>query len=206
MRTASLCLLLVAPLWLAACARGSTLGDPGDGAGAAAPGEDTGGEVENEPDPGSPDPGEADPGAEGDTGEDCAHDPCFPGVALDPNCHPCVWDVCEADPYCCMTGWNQQCADEALGCGCSGGPPDPGGAGGGDPGPEPEPEPEPEPDPEPDPTGTCSHGLCDSGDALDPSCDPCADAICQADDYCCTVEWDFFCVFDAVTSCPDSCL
>lgn len=226
MSSAWLRFVLLAPIFAFSCAQGNTLGIRPDQGGDQGSGGSGSGEVENEPDPGSSDPGTGASGqggstGAGDVGEDCAHDPCFPGVALDPNCHPCVWDVCQADPYCCMTGWNQQCADEAAPlCACpnsggggsdsgSGGAgpgtggtdpgiggsdpgiggSDPGGTGGGGP-----------------IGGTCDHGLCETGPVLDSSCDPCVDTICSADDYCCSVEWDVFCVFAAFDTCPEACL
>jgi hypothetical protein len=36
----------------------------------------------------------------------CAHDKCTTGVALDPECDPCVQQICDVDPYCCGTAWD----------------------------------------------------------------------------------------------------
>ena len=41
---------------------------------------------------------------------------------------------------------------------------------------------------------TCDHGICSMGDALDPTCDPCAAEICAQDSYCCDSAWDTTCV------------
>lgn len=214
MRRLSLLLMLV-PMVAFSCAQGQKLGRYGEyGAGAGDPGtndEVENPENENEPDPGSTDPGTggdepsggAGGGDIGDTGEECAHDPCSPGAALDENCHPCVFETCSADAFCCQGEWDETCVGQATACGC-----DPGagaggsGAGGSDPGPDPDPTPDPDPGPDPDPTGgTCSHDPYTTGDALDPSCDPCVEAICQSDPFCCDVEWDAFCVLDVITTC-----
>ena len=42
----------------------------------------------------------------------CAHDPCEVGAALDPNCSPCVEQICLADNYCCTDDWDGICRDE----------------------------------------------------------------------------------------------
>lgn len=49
--------------------------------------------------------------------------------------------------------------------------------------------------------GACAHDPCVEGVALDPACDACADLVCFLDDYCCTVEWDLFCVDTAYVYC-----
>ncbi len=51
----------------------------------------------------------------------CDHDPCETGGLLNPGCSPCVQAICQADPYCCNTEWDQICVDQALvspACGC----------------------------------------------------------------------------------------
>lgn len=224
MRRLSFWLLLVTPMLVFSCAQGNTLGRFGEyGAGAGDPGPDSGGhpEGEDEPDPGSPDPGQggADPGGMGggDAGEDCAHDPCAPGAPLDENCHPCVFEVCSADAYCCQGEWDDTCIGQATSCGCDpggaggagqgGAGGDPGGFGGGDPGGFGGSDPGGLGGSDPGPVGdTCAHDLCIVGELLDPSCDPCVDEICQNDDYCCTVEWDTYCLLDAISTCPQNCL
>jgi hypothetical protein len=54
------------------------------------------------------------------------------------------------------------------------------------------------------PVNTCAHKICRSGAALDPSCDPCVNAVCKKDKYCCEVEWDSLCVGDTDTYCSAS--
>lgn len=49
-----------------------------------------------------------------DCGSTCAHSPCLEGVALDPNCDPCVTTVCFQDDFCCSTLWDEFCVDAAL--------------------------------------------------------------------------------------------
>lgn len=46
----------------------------------------------------------------------CAHDLCYPGVALDPMCDPCVAAVCQNDPFCCSTqgSWDQLCTAQVT--------------------------------------------------------------------------------------------
>jgi len=43
----------------------------------------------------------------------CAHDVCDEGVALDATCSPCAAAVCQQDPECCATAWDQLCVFEA---------------------------------------------------------------------------------------------
>jgi hypothetical protein len=48
--------------------------------------------------------------------EECEHDLCEPGLALDLFCDPCVTQVCLADPFCCDDengSWNSRCIVEA---------------------------------------------------------------------------------------------
>ena len=56
----------------------------------------------------------------------CAHDKCTAGVALDPECDPCVQQICDVDPYCCGTAWDGICVHEVQSvCGsleCNGTP------------------------------------------------------------------------------------
>jgi hypothetical protein len=54
--------------------------------------------------------------------------------------------------------------------------------------------------------GTCAHNICTAGAPLDPSCDPCATAVCAADAYCCdpTGMWDSICVSETLTFCTAS--
>lgn len=103
----------------------------------------------------------------------CAHDPCTEGDALAPACSPCVTAVCNTDPYCCNAqggAWDSVCVDLATA--------------------------------EPACSGACSGGC--NGDPCETSaapetdgCSPCVTAVCAADDYCCTVEWDDLCVTEA---------
>lgn len=43
----------------------------------------------------------------------CAHDLCTAGDALDPACDPCAQTVCEADGFCCTSGWDELCVGRA---------------------------------------------------------------------------------------------
>jgi hypothetical protein len=52
--------------------------------------------------------------------------------------------------------------------------------------------------------GTCDHDVCALGTPLDSSCGSCEAAICAADDYCCTTDWDQFCIDAVATECGGS--
>lgn len=112
------------------------------------------------------------------TAATCDHGLCEQGSALAPSCDACAADICSADPFCCTNGWDSICiAEVATVCGQSCKAPAP----------------------------PCAHDLCDSGDALDPACDPCTAAICGADPFCCDVQWDRVCVREVDTVCGQSC-
>ena len=159
----------------------------------------------------------------------CPHTVCFVGEALNgTDCHDtCVTEVCAQDPSCCEGnggGWDDSCqALQATLCGV----PDPcmvavcaqipsccedtaggsGGAGGGV---------------TTIPAWTqacvdaakmlcgtqcnCQHSVCGTGGDLDPSCNPCAAAVCEADSYCCTNQWDGLCAEKAMTVCGIDCM
>ena len=59
----------------------------------------------------------------------------------------------------------------------------------------------PQPPQPPPGGGTCDHGPCEAGAPLDPNCDPCVQAICSYDDYCCNAEWDDICTEEAMYIC-----
>jgi hypothetical protein len=50
----------------------------------------------------------------------------------------------------------------------------------------------------------CSHDRCTVGSPLAPACDACVSAICGADPFCCTVEWDAGCVAQVRSVCGDT--
>jgi hypothetical protein len=50
--------------------------------------------------------------------------------------------------------------------------------------------------------GTCDHDVCTAGTPLDSSCGACEAAICTADDWCCTVDYDQACIDLVATECP----
>lgn len=56
---------------------------------------------------------------------------------------------------------------------------------------------------------TCAHDVCESGVALDPSCDPCVAAVCAVDPACCTApySWGGACntAFKLATQCGCTC-
>lgn len=51
----------------------------------------------------------------------------------------------------------------------------------------------------------CDHDLCTTGTPLDPSCDSCVGAICDADPSCCSASWDASCVSEVGTTCGRVC-
>ena len=51
----------------------------------------------------------------------------------------------------------------------------------------------------------CVHDLCQIGAPLTASCSPCAKAVCDADDFCCSNMWDDKCVASAEAKCSISC-
>jgi len=51
---------------------------------------------------------------------------------------------------------------------------------------------------------TCAHSVCGTGDALDPTCDPCAAQVCAGDSFCCDILWDSSCATEA-SACNATC-
>lgn len=106
---------------------------------------------------------------DGGNGGSCTHNACTAGASLATSCSACTTAVCDVDAYCCQTEWDNICvglAEDEASCDCDGG-------GGG---------------------GACVHDECSLGGPLTEGCSPCAQAVCEVDDYCCTTDWDQFCV------------
>ncbi len=53
--------------------------------------------------------------------------------------------------------------------------------------------------------GSCDHEVCEAGGPLNLSCDSCSQTVCEADDFCCTTEWDSQCVSEADAWCDGIC-
>lgn len=53
----------------------------------------------------------------------------------------------------------------------------------------------------------CTHSVCDLGQALDPSCDPCVPKVCERDSACCSGSgnWEGYCIYLAQTVCGATC-
>jgi hypothetical protein len=51
----------------------------------------------------------------------------------------------------------------------------------------------------------CAHSICDNGPPLVGTCDPCAQALCTVDPYCCENDWDQICVGEVETICGIDC-
>ncbi|MDI1478600.1 hypothetical protein [Polyangium sp. y55x31] len=143
---------------------------------------------------------------------ECPHSVCGTGAALDPDvCRAsCVDEVCMQDANCCGANssapWNGACsyladtlcgADPCITSVCMD-------------------------QPECCTTGwnetcvaaakakcgvscACAHSICQGGGALDPTCNPCAAAVCKADPYCCEQNWDGICVGEVELVCGINC-
>ncbi len=109
----------------------------------------------------------------------CSHDICDVGPSLNSNCDPCVTDICQVDSYCCNTEWDQTCVDQVLTiCG------------------------------DPRCAEICSHSPCDTGDALDSTCNSCTALVCFLDPSCCDAaagSWNSACVNMVQTQCGVTC-
>jgi hypothetical protein len=115
----------------------------------------------------------------------CAHDRCTGGAPLDPACDPCVSAICQADSFCCTTGWDELCsAMVRTVCGslvC------------------------------PESQGACSHSLCATGSPLAPGCDDpplspsCVEQVCAAEPVCCATGWDAACIERVASECGWNC-
>jgi hypothetical protein len=102
----------------------------------------------------------------------CVHSECDAGAALDGACSTCAAAVCGSDAFCCATEWDSLCAKEAAElCADTCAP------------------------------AGCAHDECAAGGTLDAACSPCATSVCDADDYCCSTEWDDLCVSEAAELC-----
>jgi hypothetical protein len=86
--------------------------------------------------------------------------------------------------------------DQIANAGGPGNPGNPGGGGGPPGGP---------PDPGQPPPGGGSCNPCQPGPPLDPQCDPCIDALCYYDPYCCMVEVDYQCMMEVEMICGPVC-
>ena len=111
-------------------------------------------------------------GCDGGGGGGNCHDQCTTGEAMDSSCNACVSSICNNDPFCCQTSWDQTCVDEVADF-CDG---ECGGGG-------------------------CSHDECSQGGPLEASCSTCATDVCNEDAFCCSTDWDATCVGEADTIC-----
>ncbi len=44
----------------------------------------------------------------------CAHSLCSEGGSLQDGCNACVTDICQVDPVCCTTSWDEGCVSEVT--------------------------------------------------------------------------------------------
>lgn len=89
---------------------------------------------------------------------------------------PCITAVCAMDPTCCTDNWTQACIDLAK--------------------------------TECNTQCDCAHNICEGdqpGDPLTPTCNPCVEAVCEVDPYCCSDDWDGYCVGEVETICGINC-
>lgn len=90
----------------------------------------------------------------------------------------CIKDVCAVMPSCCATAWTSACVDlvkQTASCGTS---------------------------------CDCAHSPCSEGPRNTPltkGCNPCVDAVCEGDPYCCQNDWDGICVGEVATLCGVDC-
>jgi hypothetical protein len=89
--------------------------------------------------------------------------------------YTCIDEVCAAMPSCCTTNWTTACVDLVKTTASCG------------------------------TTCDCAHSPCQEGDALVKGCNPCVDAVCAADEYCCDNSWDGYCVGEVGTMCGVDC-
>jgi hypothetical protein len=106
----------------------------------------------------------------------CRHSVCTPGgLPLDggacvfgQQAYNCVATVCGTNPACCSSGWSQECVEAAkLACLVGGLEPI---------------------------SCSCTHSYCVTGEALNPSCDPCVRTVCSSISSCCSGSWTADCV------------
>lgn len=92
--------------------------------------------------------------------------------------YACIKDVCAAMPSCCTGNWTSACVNQAvMTASCS-------------------------------TSCDCAHSPCQNGPndtPLELGCNPCVDAICEADPYCCNTDWDGICVGEVGTLCGVNC-
>ncbi|RLB58683.1 MAG: hypothetical protein DRI90_16435 [Deltaproteobacteria bacterium] len=62
-----------------------------------------------------------------------------------------------------------------------------------------------EPEEPVEPVGDCAHDLCDTGEKLDPACDPCVALIGEEDPFCIDNAWDSICVEEVESICLQPC-
>jgi hypothetical protein len=51
----------------------------------------------------------------------------------------------------------------------------------------------------------CLHDICETGAALEGTCDQCAAQICESDPFCCDTEWSDECVGEVSSVCQQEC-
>ncbi len=114
-------------------------------------------------------------GCSGGGGDTC-HDQCEVGVAMAPSCNGCVSAICAIDPFCCQSSWDDLCVGLVANT-CDGEC-----SGGG-----------------------CAHSECSQGGPLQIDCSSCATTVCDADAFCCNIDWDAACVTEAEALCGGQC-
>src|SRR5690606_17072799 len=118
------------------------------------------------------------------TSDDCSHDKCVWGEALDASCDSCVGRICAVAPDCCADELTRDCAEMvATVCDANCGAPT---------------------------APICCHDICETGEGLAIGCDAsedhCTNTVCQgAFAYCCDPTdppgWDDACVEQAAIEC-----
>jgi hypothetical protein len=136
-------------------------------------------------------------------GSECfpPHDVCETGGPLNLYTSFCTEQICNVDPYCCGTAWDNLCVAEVSSI-CGGScPTDPVDPICGDGVCDQENCMQCEQD-----CGACNpHDVCEIGDPLLPLTDDCTQQICYFDTYCCAYAWDAQCVNEVGSICGQQC-
>jgi len=137
----------------------------------------------------------------------CAHDLCTQGPPETAACSECANQICQVDPYCCTSAWDNLCVKQVgtvcnLTCGAEGACAD--GLDNDTDGKTDCSDPDCVNDGAACPT-ECAHDACLPGPKLAAGCDPCVGVICAADQYCCATQWDAWCAGAVKLFCAKNC-
>ena len=103
----------------------------------------------------------------------CMHNENEIGEKLDYDCSPCVATICDQQPHCCEEQWDKFCVLTSSYHTSD----------------------------VCQPGYSCAHGVYNTGSKLNSECSECVNNICYKMPYCCTTEWDQFCVEESNKLC-----